>query len=137
MFDFPFWIFLNTYVRPEWGKWALDLAALGSVERGKNSGVLRDQGQIYFYGCSADVILLHCFCNLFPCQTQACGFSVARNVASESIFAQACVLVSKNRCAEVLAGHSSGRVSGSRKPHCLIQTGAEVSVRRDIRTLQG
>lgn len=33
MFDFPFWIFLNTYVRPEWGKWALDLAALGSVER--------------------------------------------------------------------------------------------------------
>lgn len=106
-------------------------------ESGKNSGVLQDQGQIYFYGCSADVILLHRFCNLFPCQTQAYGLSVARNVAAESSFAQACVLVSKNRCAEILAGHSSGRVSGAGKPHCVIQTGAEVSVRRGIRTLQG
>lgn len=120
------------------GKGSFDLVALGSIERAsENSGVLLDEGQIHFYCCLADVILLHCFYNLFPCQTRAYALSVAGNIAAEWSFAQACVLVGKNRRAEILAGHSSSCVSGARKPHCLIQTGAEFSMRRGTRTLWG
>lgn len=33
-----------------------------------NGGVLLDQGQVRLYYCSANIILPHCFCSLFPCQ---------------------------------------------------------------------
>lgn len=75
--------------------------------------------QVHLYYCSANVILLHCFCSLFPYQIWP-GISpwfVSVRVHSFWVeFRPGLSSWSKNVHAKILAGHSLGCMNGTRKP---------------------
>lgn len=91
-------------------KYDFDLAAPRRIERASDNGeVSLDQGQIHLYYCSANVILLHCFCSLFPCQiwlSISPWFVSSREHSFWIEFCPGLCSCSKNRCAKILAGQS-------------------------------
>lgn len=95
-------------------------AAPGRIERVMDSsGVSLGQSQVHLYSCSANVILLHCFYSLFPCQVQPSIISWFVSSKAHSFWIQlrpGLCSYHKNGHARLLAGHSLVRVNGARKP---------------------